>query len=98
MPSWTTPRAGGGSAAPSPGPAFGSGGVARARVRSVECVQVRLPPVVARAVLGVSPADLEGTVVALDDLWGADVARIQEQLGEVSSWEDRFTLTDALLA
>lgn len=80
------------------GPGFGSGGVASAHGKYAECVQVRFSPAVARTLLGVSPADLDGTVVPLDDLWGTDVARIQEQLGEVSSWEDRFALTEALLA
>jgi AraC-like DNA-binding protein len=61
------------------------------------CVQVRLSPVVARAVLGVSPADLDGAVVSLDDLWGREASRIREQLGELSSWEERFALTDAML-
>ncbi|WP_235854356.1 helix-turn-helix domain-containing protein, partial [Nonomuraea aridisoli] len=36
-------------------------------------------------------------MVALDDLWGRDAARIRERLAAVSSWEDRFALTDALL-
>lgn len=76
---------------------LGFGGAVRARGENIECVQVRLSPVVARAVLGASPADLDGTVVALDDLWGREASRIREQLGDVSSWEDRFALTDALL-
>jgi AraC-like DNA-binding protein len=80
------------------GPGFGSGGVVWARGENVECVQVRLSPVIARAVLGVSPADLDGAVVSLDDLWGREASRIRERLGEVSSWSDRFALTDALLA
>ncbi|MEV5746909.1 helix-turn-helix domain-containing protein [Actinoallomurus sp. NPDC052308] len=80
------------------GVGFGSGGAAWARGENVECVQVRLSPMVVRAVLGVSPADLEGTVVALDDLWGREASRIRERLSEASSWEDRFALTDALLA
>ncbi|MGH3375387.1 MAG: helix-turn-helix domain-containing protein [Actinoallomurus sp.] len=77
---------------------FGFGGAVRVRGENVECVQVRLSPVVARAVLGVSPAGLDGAVVALDDLWGREASRIREQLGDVSSWEDRFALTDVLLA
>ncbi|GIH59744.1 helix-turn-helix domain-containing protein [Microbispora siamensis] len=80
------------------GPGLGSGGAVRARGENVECVQVRLSPVVARAILGVSPAGLDGAVVALDELWGREASRIRERLGEVSSWEDRFALTDALLA
>jgi hypothetical protein len=39
------------------------------RDETFEAVQVRLSPVVVRTVLGVSPADLDGAVVALDDLW-----------------------------
>ena len=73
-------------------------GVLRVRGENFEAVQVRLSPLVARAILGVSPAELDGTVVGLDDLWGREAARIGEQLGDVCSWEERFTLTDALLA
>ncbi|MFD0312863.1 AraC family transcriptional regulator [Streptomyces flavalbus] len=80
------------------GPGFGSGGAVRARGENVECVQVRLSPVIARAVLGASPADLDGAVVSLGDLWGREASRIREQLGEVPSWQGRFALTDALLA
>ncbi|TDV57795.1 helix-turn-helix protein [Actinophytocola oryzae] len=80
------------------GPGLGSGGAVWARGASVDCVQVRLSPVVAHAVLGVSPADLDGVVVAVDDLWGRDLARICERLDTLSSWEERFALTDALLA
>jgi len=80
------------------GPGFGSGGGVRAWGDYVECVQVRLSPVVAGTILGACPADLAGAVVSLDDLWGREASRIREQLGEISSWEDRFAFTDALLA
>lgn len=80
------------------GPGLGSGGAVQVRGENVECVQVRLSPVIARAVLGASPADLDGAVVSLDDLWGREASRIREQLGDVSSWQGRFALTDALLA
>ncbi|MGP3987698.1 helix-turn-helix domain-containing protein [Streptomyces sp. 3N207] len=66
--------------------------------RDVEAVQVRLSPIVAYAVLGISPADLAGAVVALDDVWGREAARVQEQLSRARSWQDRFALTDELLA
>jgi hypothetical protein len=68
------------------------------RGENFEAVQVRLSPLIARAVLGVSPADLDGAIVALDDLWGRQASRIREQLRDASSWEDRFAVTDALLA
>ncbi|NED37160.1 helix-turn-helix domain-containing protein [Streptomyces sp. SID8499] len=80
------------------GPGLGAGGAVQARGENVECVQVRLSPVIARAVLGVSPADLGDTVVSLDDLWGREASRIRERLGEVPSWQGRFALTEALLA
>ncbi|MER7789856.1 helix-turn-helix domain-containing protein [Streptomyces sp. NPDC097640] len=80
------------------GPGLGSAGAVRARGENVECVQVRLSPVIARAVLGVSPADLDGAVVSLGDLWGREASRIREQLGDVASWQDRFALADTLLA
>ncbi|MFE6667417.1 helix-turn-helix domain-containing protein [Streptomyces sp. NPDC057697] len=80
------------------GPGLGSTGAVRAWGRNVECVQVRLSPVAARAILGVSPAELDGAVVPLDDLWGREAARTCERLGETSSWQGRFLLAEALLA
>jgi AraC-like DNA-binding protein len=77
---------------------LGLGGAVRVRGENFEAVQVRLSPVVARAILGASPADLDGAVVPLDDLWGREASRIRERLGDVTSWEERFALTDALLA
>ncbi|MEV8630246.1 helix-turn-helix domain-containing protein [Streptosporangium sp. NPDC051023] len=76
---------------------FGLGGL-WVRGENFEAVQVRLSPVVAHAILGVSPAELDGAVVALGDLWGREASRIGERLGELSSWEARFALIDALLA
>lgn len=80
------------------GVGFGYGGAVRASGENVECVQVRLSPVVTRAILGVCPADLDATMVSLDDLWGREASRIGERLNEISSWQDRFALIDALLA
>jgi AraC-like DNA-binding protein len=65
--------------------------------RDIECLQIRLSPVVAHAVLCASP-ELGGTVVALDDLWGRDAVRTQEQLRATGSWEDRFAIAEAALA
>jgi AraC-like DNA-binding protein len=70
---------------------------ARGRGRDIDCLQVRLSPVVAHAVLGAS-SELGATVVALDDLWGRDAVRAQEQLRAAGSWDDRFTLVEATLA
>lgn len=76
----------------------GLSGSVRVRGEDIECVQVRLSPVIARRVLGSSPADLNGRVLALDDVWGREVSRICEQLADVSSWEERFALTETFLA
>ncbi|WP_331739014.1 helix-turn-helix domain-containing protein (plasmid) [Streptomyces sp. NBC_00727] len=79
------------------GPGLGSGGAVRVRGENVECVQVRLSPVIARAVLGVPPSELDGAVVPLDALWGREASRMRERLGEAPSWQARFALMDALL-
>ncbi|MBF6059867.1 helix-turn-helix domain-containing protein [Nocardia terpenica] len=67
------------------------------RGKNIECVEVRLSPVVARAVLGAHPAESDHSVVALDDLWGRDAARIREQLSEIASWDARFAVAEASL-
>ncbi|MEC3957167.1 helix-turn-helix domain-containing protein [Nocardia sp. CDC153] len=74
-----------------------SGGV-RLRGNDIACLEVRLSPLIVRAVLGICPAELDRTVLSLDDLWGRESARLREQLGESSSWEDRFALADTVLA
>jgi AraC-like DNA-binding protein len=77
---------------------LGFGSVRVQQAENLECLQVRLSPLIARAVLGASPADLSGAVVALDDLWGREASRIAERLAGASSWEDRFAMADALIA
>ncbi|GAA0212987.1 helix-turn-helix domain-containing protein [Actinomadura nitritigenes] len=77
---------------------LGYSGSVRVRGENIACVQVRLSPVVARAVLDVGPADLGGAVVRLDDLWGRRASLISERLSETSSWDDRFALVETLLA
>ncbi|WP_433196857.1 helix-turn-helix domain-containing protein [Nocardia sp. CA-107356] len=68
----------------------------RGCARHVDLLQVRLSPVVAHAVLGGS-SELGGSVVALDELWGRDVGRIQEQLHAARSWDDRFAIAETEL-
>jgi AraC-like DNA-binding protein len=74
-----------------PSGARGQGG------RSFECLQVRLSPGFAHAVLDAS-SELSGRLVALDDLWGRDAERIQERLRAARSWEERFTIAEAAMA
>lgn len=71
-------------------------GSLRVRGTDIECLQVRLSPVVAHE-LGAS-GELGGMVIALDDLWGPDATRTQEQLRAAPSWDDRFAIAAAALA
>jgi AraC-like DNA-binding protein len=72
-------------------------GALHVRGEDIECLQVRLSPVIAHAALGASPAELDRTVVTLEDVWGRDAERIRERLRDAPSWEDRFAITDAML-
>ncbi|MFD4507227.1 helix-turn-helix domain-containing protein [Streptomyces sp. NPDC058457] len=69
----------------------------RGRGRAIECLQIRLSPLVAHTVFGAS-AELGGAVVSLDDLWGRDGTRIQEQVRAAGAWQDRFAIAAAALA
>jgi AraC-like DNA-binding protein len=69
----------------------------RGRSRDIECLQVRVSPVVAYAALGASP-EIGGTMAALDDLWGRDAARFRERLRAAASWDERFAVAEAALA
>ncbi len=71
-------------------------GMVRAAGHDIECLQLRLSPVVAHSVLSASP-ELGGTVISLEDLWGRDAARVQEQLQAAASWEERFAIAEAAL-
>lgn len=68
------------------------------RVEALECVQVRMSPLVASAVLGMPVSELSGTLVGLDELWGRDAARLCERLREIPCWQERFALIEATLA
>jgi AraC-like DNA-binding protein len=72
-------------------------GTLHVRGEGIECIQVRLSPVTAHALLGASSAELDGKVATLDDLWGRDASRIGERLRDTPSWEDRFAIIDAAL-
>lgn len=56
-----------------------------------ECLQIRLEPVAAAAVLGAS-AELNGTVVSLEEVWGRDAGRAGDRLRAAASWDERFTI------
>ncbi|MFC5220252.1 helix-turn-helix domain-containing protein [Streptomyces coerulescens] len=73
-------------------------GPVRIRGERVECVEVRLSPRAAYAVLGVAPHELHGSVTSLEDLWGPPARRLDERLADAGSWSERLALTDAFLA
>lgn len=77
-------------AALSPGPA-------RIRGERVECIELRLSPQAAYALLGVSLRDLDGAVIALENLWGHQGRRLHEQLTDTTAWQERLTLMDEFL-
>lgn len=61
-----------------------------------ECLQIRLEPAVAAAVFG-SSAELSGTVMALEDVWGRDAGRAEDRLRACASWDERFTIAAEVL-
>ncbi|KOG61471.1 AraC family transcriptional regulator [Streptomyces varsoviensis] len=69
----------------------------RVRGRNIDCLQIRLSPVLAHAVLGAS-LESGGEMVALDALWGRDAARTHERLRAAASWPERFAIAEAALA
>ncbi|MFG2599361.1 helix-turn-helix domain-containing protein [Streptomyces sp. NPDC048462] len=60
------------------------------------CLQIRLSPVVAAAVLDES-TELVGTVVPLTDVWGRDAARTENRMRAATSWDERFTIAADVL-
>jgi AraC-like DNA-binding protein len=65
--------------------------------REGECLQIRLSPAVATAVLG-APAELTGTVATLEEVWGRDAGRTEERLRAAPTWDERFAITADVLA
>ncbi|HEV7650434.1 MAG TPA: helix-turn-helix domain-containing protein [Actinophytocola sp.] len=61
-----------------------------------ECLQIRLSPIVAAAVLDAS-TELTGAVVSLSDVLGRDAARAEDRLRATASWDDRFAIALDLL-
>ncbi|MGE5136087.1 MAG: helix-turn-helix domain-containing protein [Gemmatimonadota bacterium] len=61
-----------------------------------ECLQIRLSPVAAAAVLGAA-ADLTGTLAALDDVWARGAGQLEDRLRAATSWDERFTIAADVL-
>ncbi|WP_033212421.1 helix-turn-helix domain-containing protein [Kitasatospora phosalacinea] len=65
--------------------------------RDVRCLQVRLSPVVAHAVLEGFAAE-GGPPAGWDEVWGRAAVRLEERLRAEPSWERRFALVAGELA
>ncbi|WP_233571098.1 AraC family transcriptional regulator [Nocardiopsis sp. Huas11] len=61
-----------------------------------ECLQIRLDPAAATAVLGTA-TELTGAVVSLADVWGRDAGRAEDRLRAAASWDERFTIARQIL-
>ncbi|MFD3509537.1 helix-turn-helix domain-containing protein [Nocardia sp. NPDC058666] len=73
-------------------------GIRHVRAERIECVELRMSPIAAYRLLGVGPADLDGMVVGLEDIWGSAAALLREQLSETATWAQRFAVTTRFLA
>jgi AraC-like DNA-binding protein len=62
----------------------------------VECLQIRLEPVAAAALFG-APAELSGTLVSLEALWGRDAGRAEDRLHTATTWAERFAIAGEIL-
>ena len=69
----------------------------RGKGRDIECLQVRMSPLVAPGLLGTS-SELGAAVVSLEDLWGRDAGRTEEKLRAADTRPDRFAIAEAAMA
>ncbi|MBE9168957.1 AraC family transcriptional regulator [Pleurocapsales cyanobacterium LEGE 06147] len=60
-------------------------------------IEIELLPWVIDRLFGRAATELTQEVVHLDDLWGNYAHLLVEQLSEMSSWEERFSLVDRVL-
>ncbi|MDG4859534.1 helix-turn-helix domain-containing protein [Streptomyces sp. T-3] len=68
----------------------------RVRGRNIDCLQIRMSPVIAHSVLGAS-LEPGAEMVTLDALWGRGAAQTQERLRAAASWEERFMIAQTAL-
>ncbi|MFC6014514.1 helix-turn-helix domain-containing protein [Nocardia lasii] len=73
-------------------------GIRQVRAERVECVELRMSPILAYRLLGVAAADPDGAVVGPDDIWGSAARLLREQLSETTTWAARFAVTTTFLA
>lgn len=75
-------------------------GVSSTRVHGTDlaCVDIHLSPLTAHAVLDGAIAELAGTVVGFEELWGAEAHRLRDELVSTDRWDARFSVLRAALA
>lgn len=61
------------------------------------CIEIELLPWAANKLFRGASAEFTQGIVDLKDIWGTDVDRIIEQLSQMSSWQNRFSLVEQLL-
>lgn len=71
-------------------------GCVHGRGQDIECLQLRLSPLVAHTVLA-GCTESGGALVSLDDLWGREAGRTRERLHAAGSWQERFAIAEAAL-
>ncbi|MFE9118311.1 helix-turn-helix domain-containing protein [Streptomyces sp. NPDC007172] len=74
-----------------------SPGRARVRGERVECVEMRLTPPAAYALLGVAPGELDRPAISLEDVWGRSGQLLREQVSQCAAWQQRLVLVDEFL-
>ncbi|MGW4248319.1 helix-turn-helix domain-containing protein [Nocardia sp. NPDC004722] len=72
-------------------------GAMRLQGAGVECVEVRLSPVLAYSMLGVSAGSLGRGAVSLDEVWGGRGERLREELAAAETWDERFRVMESFL-
>lgn len=69
----------------------------RAVGRDVDCLQIRVSPAIARAVLR-DPPEARSGPVGLDEAWGPSASRLRDRLRATRDWDDRFRIAAEAIA
>jgi AraC-like DNA-binding protein len=70
-------------------------GDVRVAGRVGQCLQIRLAPITAAAVLGTP--EINGMTVPLADVWGRDAERFEGRLRAAQTWDERFAVAATIL-
>jgi len=62
------------------------------------CLQIRLSPAAAAGAALGAPLGASGPLCALRDVWGRDAVRFEDRLRAAASWDERFAITEEVLA